>query len=70
MAAQTLNLSVEGMSCEHCVRAVKTSVGKLAGVSTVEVSLENGSVTVGFDPALVGLPAIRTAIEEEGYTVK
>ncbi len=70
MGTQTLNLTVEGMSCQHCVRAVKTSVGALAGVSAVEVSLENKSVSVGFDPALVGLPAIRTAIEEQGYTVK
>ncbi len=70
MAIQTLNLSVQGMSCQHCVRAVKTSVGKLAGVSAVEVSLENGSVSVGFDPTLVALPAITTAIEEQGYTVK
>ncbi len=70
MATQILNLTVEGMSCQHCVRAVKTSVGALAGVSAVDVSLEKGSVSVGFDPALVGLPAIRTAIEEQGYTVK
>ncbi len=70
MATQSLSLSVQGMSCEHCVRAVKTSVGKLAGVSAVEVSLEKGSVSVGFDPALVGLPAIKTAIEDQGYTVR
>ncbi len=67
MATQTMNLSVEGMSC---LRAVKTSVGALAGVSAVDVSLEKGSVSVGFDPALTGLAAIRAAIEEQGYRVK
>ena len=70
MADQTLKLSVEGMSCEHCVREVKTSVGALAGVKDVAVELEKGSVTVGFDAGLVGLPAIKNAIEDQGYTVK
>ena len=58
------------MSCQHCVHAVKTSVGALSGVTAVEVELEKGSVSVGFDPALVGLPAIKAAIEDQGYTVK
>ena len=70
MTDQISSLSVEGMSCEHCVRVVKTSVGALAGVKTVDVDLSKGSVTIGFDPTLVGLPNIRTAIEEQGYTVK
>ena len=70
MADQTLKLSVEGMSCQHCVHAVKTSVGALYGVTAVEVELEKGSVSVGFDPALVGLPAITAAIEDQGYAVK
>jgi len=67
---ETMNLTVEGMSCQHCVHAVKTSVGALAGVEGVDVSLEKKIVTVGYDPALVGLPAIKAAIEDEGYTVK
>ncbi|MGA2766321.1 MAG: copper ion binding protein [Spirochaetia bacterium] len=70
MAIETLKLSVEGMSCQHCVHAVKTSVSALSGVSSVEVELEKGSISVGFDPAIVGLPAIRTAIEDQGYAVK
>jgi copper chaperone len=67
---QTTALTVEGMSCQHCVHAVKGAVGGLKGVDAVDVSLEKKLVTVGYDPALVGLPAIRTAIEDQGYTVK
>ena len=70
MAKQTMKLTVEGMSCQHCVHAVKSSVGGLEGVDGVDVSLEKGLVTVGFDPTLVGLPAIKTAIEDQGYSVK
>ena len=63
-------INVEGMSCQHCVRAVQGAVGALAGVDKVEVNLERKLVTVSFDPAAVALPAIKAAIEGEGYTAK
>jgi copper chaperone len=69
MAKQTSNLNVEGMSCQHCVHAVKSSVGALAGVETVNVSLEKKLVTVGFDPGVTSLESIKHAIRDEGYTV-
>ncbi len=70
MANQTLVLDVEGMSCQHCVHAVKGSVSAVAGVEAVDVSLEKKQVTVGFDPGLATPVAIKAAIEEQGYTVK
>ena len=70
MAKQIMALNVDGMSCQHCVHAVKSSVAGLPGVDSVDVSLEKKLVTVGYDPALVGLPAIRTAIEDQGYSVR
>jgi copper chaperone len=69
MAQQTTTLNVNGMSCQHCVRAVKSSVGALAGVRSVDVSLEKKLVTVGFDPGVTSLDAIKHAITDEGYTV-
>jgi copper chaperone CopZ len=44
-------------------------VGALAGVDTVEVSLEKKLATVGFDPGVTNLEAIKHAITDEGYTV-
>ena len=39
--------SVSGMTCEHCVRAVKQEVGDISGVTQVEVELGTPStVTV------------------------
>jgi copper chaperone len=70
MTKQTLDLKVEGMSCQHCVHAVKSAVSGLAGVDKVEVSLEKKLATVDFDPAITNLQLIRTAIEGEGYSVK
>ncbi|MGZ4619775.1 MAG: copper ion binding protein [Frankiaceae bacterium] len=58
---------VAGMSCQHCVNAVQSEVGQLAGVSAVDVDLSQGAVTVtgeGLDDA-----AIRDAIGEAGYEV-
>jgi copper chaperone len=69
MAKQTSQLTVNGMSCQHCVHAVKSSVGALAGVESVDVSLEKKLVTVGFDPGVTNLEAIKHAITDEGYTV-
>jgi len=36
---------VKGMSCQHCVKAVKTILNEFAGVSEVEVDLSTGKVT-------------------------
>jgi copper chaperone len=69
VSKQTQELNVQGMSCQHCVHAVKSSVAALAGVDSVEVSLEKKLVTVGFDPGQTSLQSIAAAIEGEGYTV-
>lgn len=69
MAPETIQLSVEGMSCQHCVKAVKAAVSALPGVDSVEVSLERKLATVSYDPAKVGRPAMKAAIEGAGYTV-
>lgn len=60
--------SVAGMTCDHCVRAVETEIGRIAGVASVSVDLGTGRVTLTsdepVDPALV-----RAAVEEAGYAV-
>ncbi|HWQ79857.1 MAG TPA: copper chaperone CopZ [Anaerovoracaceae bacterium] len=62
-------LNVEGMSCSHCVKAVTSAVTALEGVSGVDVSLEEKTVTVDYDADQVSLESIKEAIEEEGYDV-
>ncbi|MCB1155932.1 MAG: copper chaperone CopZ [Leptospiraceae bacterium] len=68
MAIETI--IVEGMSCQHCVKAVTGAVQALSGIHSVEVSLEKKEVKVDFDPSKTLLQAIKDQIEEEGYTVK
>lgn len=67
MAKVTLN--VEGMSCQHCVKAVTQAVTALEGVSAVDVNLEGKTVAVDYDADRVTLESIKEAIEEEGYDV-
>ncbi len=60
-------LKVEGMSCNHCVMAVKRALTGLDGVGTVEVDLESGKVTV-VGEALAD-EAMKEAIDDAGYEV-
>jgi copper chaperone len=60
--------TVTGMTCGHCVQAVSTEVGRVAGVSAVQVDLAAGAVTVTSD-APVDEQAVRAAVDEAGYEV-
>ncbi|MDR1914724.1 MAG: copper ion binding protein [Clostridiales bacterium] len=62
-------ISVDGMSCDHCVKTVKTAVGGLDGVKNVKVDLKGKSVTVSHNPELASLESIKNAITEAGYEV-
>lgn len=69
MSKEIRTLNVNGMSCEHCVKAVKGAVGTLNGVDSVDVDLKGNKVTVGFDPEKATVAIIKDAIEDQGYDV-
>ncbi|ABH00859.1 probable copper ion binding protein (plasmid) [Rhodococcus jostii RHA1] len=57
---------VEGMTCGHCVSAVRAAVGSVPGVTGVEVDLAAGTATIA------GVPidgAVAQAISDAGYDV-
>lgn len=62
-----LTLTVPGMSCGHCEAAVKGEVGKVAGVSGVDVDLATKLVTV--HGTSLDRAAVVAAIDEAGYEV-
>lgn len=64
----TTTITVDGMTCGHCVNAVQTEVGKLAGVTGVAVDLASGRVTITADVE-PDAGALREAVEEAGYEV-
>ena len=54
----TISVHVPNISCAHCVHTIKTEVGELPGVKTVEADEQTKVVTVAFEP-----PATRAGIE-------
>jgi copper chaperone len=60
--------SVNGMTCDHCVRAVETEVGKIPGVSAASVDLGAGRLTVRSEEP-VDPGTVRAAVEEAGFEV-
>ena len=66
---ENVTLKVEGMSCDHCVKAVEGTVGALEGIDFVKVDLKSGTVNVKFMPEVITLEAIKEAIDDQGYDV-
>ncbi|WP_077610369.1 copper chaperone CopZ [Clostridium sp. Marseille-P2415] len=62
-------INVDGMACEHCVKAITKAVGAVPGVSGVSVDLEAKTVTVEHDPDKAPLDKIKSEIEDQGYDV-
>ncbi|WP_408011489.1 copper chaperone CopZ [Pseudalkalibacillus sp. A8] len=63
-------LKVSGMSCGHCVKTIEGNIGKLNGVTSVKVNLNEGTVDLSFDSQTIPLNEIMTEIEESGYEVE
>lgn len=59
---------ISGMSCGHCVHAVRKALESTEGV--VVESVEIGSATVTVDPAVVDRASVVRVIEDEGYGVE
>ncbi len=57
---------IEGMSCQHCVMAVKKEISKL-NVDNLDVKI--GEAKVDFDESKVKPEDIRKAIITAGYNV-
>ena len=62
-------LTVDGMSCEHCVNAVTKAVEALSGVSGVAVNLSAKTVVIEHDPILTSVDEIKREIDDLGYDV-
>jgi len=64
---ETVELKVEGMDCQGCVKSVTRMLSGVAGVQAVDVSLEEGRARVTFDPAKSSLAEFKKAVERAGY---
>ena len=64
----TTSYTVVGMTCGHCVDAVTEEVSAVPGVTTIDVDLTSGGLTVTSTEPLDD-DAVRAAVEEAGYSV-
>ncbi|MHA7189544.1 heavy-metal-associated domain-containing protein [Arthrobacter sp. MDT2-16] len=67
----TTTVSITGMTCGHCVSAVKSELSGLPGVETVDVDLVTGGASTATISSSAPLDAasIDEAVAEAGYTV-
>ena len=62
----TSTFTVTGMTCEHCVGAVREEVGRIPGVTEVAVDLPSGQVTITSETP-VAAADVRAMVDEAGY---
>jgi copper chaperone len=60
-----LVLDINGMSCGHCLNAVRTALSTAPGVTVTSVRV--GRAEVQFDPAVTTADAIAAAVTDAGY---
>jgi copper chaperone len=61
-------MEIEGMSCQHCVMAVKKALGGVPGI--LESNIQVGSAAVKYDESKIKKEDIQAKIEKAGYKVK
>ncbi len=62
----TTTFTVRGMTCGHCVNHVTEEVKKIAGVTSVDVELKSGAVSVTAE-AEITTEQMEAAVVEAGY---
>ena len=65
---EAIHLNIEGMTCEHCVRAVDGRLRRTPGVQVERVVV--GAADLRYDRSRISLDEISEAISDEGYTVE
>ena len=61
-------VSVYGMTCEHCVGRVTKALESIEGVQDVRVSLDDGKASFSYDADRTGIEEVKQAVESAGYS--
>lgn len=64
----TSTYTVTGMTCGHCVASVQKEIGKIDGVTSVDVDLASGRIQVESAAPLTDAEVV-AAVDEAGYQV-
>jgi copper ion binding protein len=60
-------LTVEGMTCQHCVKTITDALNGLSGVYKVEVHLNKREVKIEYDEEITTLKQISSRIIDLGF---
>lgn len=60
-------LTVTGMTCNHCVHAVKSALEGLDGVRSARVDLDAGTAVVDYDDGMTEPREMGIAVADAGY---
>ena len=63
---ETRELTISGMSCGHCIAAVRTALTELPGVEVESVAV--GKAVVSIEPGAVTDGALIDAVQDAGYS--
>jgi Cu+-exporting ATPase len=66
---RTVELPIAGMTCDHCVAAVRRALESVPGVRSATVDLAAGKARVELESELTDKSQLRAAVEKEGYSV-
>jgi copper chaperone CopZ len=69
MAAESLNLTVRGMTCANCARSLERKLAGTPGVTKVVVELQGERALVEYDSDLVKPDVLLNAVRALGYEV-
>jgi len=62
-----MDIPIEGMTCQHCVRRVTEAIRKVPGVTDVRVDLDAKSAHVEGSPDVA---LVVRSVAEAGYTAR
>lgn len=67
--ADTLELTVTGMTCGGCENAITRTLTRIDGVSAATAARQANHVSVTYDPSRVTAADIKARIADLGYAV-
>lgn len=63
----TVELKVDGMTCQGCVRSVERKLRSVPGVGSATVDLGAGKASVEFDQAVAEPARLIAAVQQIGF---
>jgi copper ion binding protein len=67
MAKSRLEIKVEGMTCQGCVRTIENKLASVKGVDYAHVNLGAGKATVEYDDASAEPEDLIKAVQQVGF---